>query len=123
MIIFIIYLTIIKCSCIYLCGYALHARTDMKVIKELAEDDAAYRSLTTSWFEHSPLKDMMSYISKNKFKLVITTDHGTVLVKPTKILGPKDLTTNLRYKQGKNMNTIKKKFLKSITLKMYFCLL
>ena len=86
-----------------------HARTDMKVIKELAEDDAAYRSLTTSWFEHSPLKDMMSYISKNKFKLVITTDHGTVLVKkPTKILGPKDLTTNLRYKQGKNMKYDKK---------------
>lgn len=81
-----------------------HARTDMKVIKELAEDDAAYRSLTTSWFEHSPLKDMMTFISKNKHKLVITTDHGTVLVKkPTKVLGDKDMTTNLRYKQGKNM--------------------
>jgi len=81
-----------------------HARTDMKVIKELAEDDAAYRSLTTSWFEHSPLKDMMSFISRNRHKLVITTDHGTVLVKkPTKVLGDKDLTTNLRYKQGRNM--------------------
>jgi len=81
-----------------------HARTDMKVIKELAEDDAAYRSLTTSWFEHSPLKDMMSFISSNKHKLIITTDHGTVLVKkPTKVLGDKDLTTNLRYKQGRNM--------------------
>ena len=81
-----------------------HARTDMKVIKELAEDDAAYRSLTTSWFEHSPLKDMMTFISKNKHKLFITTDHGTVLVKkPTKVLGDKDMTTNLRYKQGKNM--------------------
>ncbi len=81
-----------------------HARTDMKVIKELAEDDAAYRSLTTSWFEHSPLKDMMYFISRNKHKLVITTDHGTVLVKkPTKVLGDKELTTNLRYKQGRNM--------------------
>jgi CheY-like chemotaxis protein len=81
-----------------------HARTDMKVIKELAEDDAAYRSLTTSWFEHSPLKDMMTFIAKNKHKLIITTDHGTVLVKkPTKVLGDKDITTNLRYKQGKNM--------------------
>ena len=58
-----------------------HARTDMKVIKELAEDDAAYRSLTTSWFEHSPLKDMISFISRNNHKLIITTDHGTVLVK------------------------------------------
>jgi len=81
-----------------------HARTDMKVIKELAEDDAAYRSLTTSWFEHSPLKDMISFVSRNKHKLVITTDHGTVLVKkPIKVLGDKDLTTNLRYKQGRNM--------------------
>ena len=86
-----------------------HARTDMKVIKELAEDDAAYRSLTTSWFEHSPLKDMMSFIAKNKHKLVITTDHGTVLVKkPTKVLGDKDLSTNLRYKQGRNMKYNKK---------------
>ena len=81
-----------------------HARTDMKVIKELAEDDAAYRSLTTSWFEHSPLRDMMTFISKNQHKLLITTDHGTVLVKkPTKVLGDKDLTNNLRYKQGRNM--------------------
>jgi len=81
-----------------------HARTDMKVIKELAEDDAAYRSLTTSWFEHSPLKDMITFIAQNNHKLVITTDHGTVLVKkPTKVLGDKDLSTNLRYKQGRNM--------------------
>ena len=81
-----------------------HARTDMKVIKELAEDDAAYRSLTTSWFEHSPLKDMVSFVAKNNHKLIITTDHGTVLVKkPTKVLGDKELSTNLRYKQGRNM--------------------
>ena len=81
-----------------------HSRTDMKVIKELAEGNAAYRSLTTSWFEHSPLKDMMSFISKNNHKIVITTDHGTILVKkPIKVLGDKQVSTNLRYKQGRNM--------------------
>ena len=81
-----------------------HARTDMKVIKELAEGNAAYRSLTTSWFEYSPLKDMFAFIANNNSKLVVTTDHGTVLVKkPTKVLGEKDLTTNLRYKLGRNM--------------------
>ncbi|MDA7768112.1 PglZ domain-containing protein [Flavobacteriales bacterium] len=81
-----------------------HARTDMKVIKELAEGNAAYRSLTTSWFEYSPLKDMFAFIAKNNSKVVVTTDHGTVLVKkPTKVVGEKDLTTNLRYKLGRNM--------------------
>ena len=81
-----------------------HARTDMKVIKELAEGNAAYRSLTTSWFEYSPLKDMFAFIAKNNLKVVVTTDHGTVLVKkPTKVVGEKDLTTNLRYKLGRNM--------------------
>ena len=81
-----------------------HARTDMKVIKELAEGNAAYRSLTTSWFEYSPLKDMFAFIANNNSKIVVTTDHGTVLVKkPTKVLGEKDLTTNLRYKLGRNM--------------------
>jgi len=81
-----------------------HARTDMKVIKELAEGNAAYRSLTTSWFEYSPLKDMFSFIASNNSKVIVTTDHGTVLVKkPTKVLGEKDITTNLRYKLGRNM--------------------
>lgn len=81
-----------------------HARTDMKVIKELAEGDSAYRSLTASWFEHSPLRDMMRYVAENNARVSLTTDHGTILVKkPTKVLGDKTLSTNLRYKQGKNM--------------------
>jgi CheY-like chemotaxis protein len=81
-----------------------HARTDMKVIKELAENTAAYRSLTTSWFEHSPLKDMLQFISKSNSKLILTTDHGTIQVKkPSKVIGDKEITTNLRYKQGRNM--------------------
>ncbi len=81
-----------------------HARTDMKVIKELADDDAAYRSLTLSWFEHSPLLDIMKQIAKQDANIVITTDHGTINVnKPTKVIGDRSVNSNLRYKQGKNL--------------------
>ena len=82
-----------------------HARTDMKVIKELADDDSAYRSLTASWFSHSPLKDIMREIAKQKAYLIITTDHGTINVnKPSRIIGDRSVNSNLRYKQGKNLN-------------------
>ncbi|PKR80001.1 two-component system response regulator [Brumimicrobium salinarum] len=82
-----------------------HARTDMKVIKELADDEAAYRSLTASWFEHSPLQDILKEISKTGAKVVLTTDHGTVKVdNAIKVIGPKETNTNLRYKIGKNLN-------------------
>ena len=82
-----------------------HARTDMKVIKELADDDSAYRSLTASWFEHSPLRDIMKQIGKQKANVVITTDHGTINVnKPSKVIGDRNVNSNLRYKQGRNLN-------------------
>ena len=82
-----------------------HARTDMKVIKELADDDAAYRSLTASWFEHSPLLDIMKQIAKQNANIVVTTDHGTINVnKPSKVIGDRNVNSNLRYKQGKNLN-------------------
>ena len=82
-----------------------HARTDMKVIKELADDDAAYRSLTASWFEHSPLRDIMKQIAKQDANIIITTDHGTINVnKPSKIIGDRNINSNLRYKQGKNLD-------------------
>jgi hypothetical protein len=85
-----------------------HARTDMKMIKELAEDDSAYRSLTASWFEHSPLRDIMKQIAKQGAKMIITTDHGTINVKrPSKVIGDRNVNSNLRYKQGKNLNYIK----------------
>ena len=45
-----------------------HARTDNKVMRELAEDEAAYRSLTLSWFEHSPLYDALKRIAEKKAK-------------------------------------------------------
>ncbi len=86
-----------------------HARTDMEIIRELADDEAAYRSITLSWFEHSPLLDALKRISEKKCKVVITTDHGTIRVKePSKIIGDRNTNTNLRYKQGKNLNYDKK---------------
>jgi CheY-like chemotaxis protein len=84
-----------------------HARTEMKVIKELADDDSAYRSLTVSWFEHSPLNDIISKIAKQGAKMVITTDHGTINVnKPSKVIGDRNVNPNLRYKHGKNLKYI-----------------
>ncbi|MBL4707540.1 MAG: bifunctional response regulator/alkaline phosphatase family protein [Flavobacteriales bacterium] len=81
-----------------------HARTDTDIIKELAEDESAYRSLTLSWFEHSPLKEALKEIANRGGKVVITTDHGSIKVKePSKVVGDKTVNTNLRYKQGKNL--------------------
>jgi CheY-like chemotaxis protein len=81
-----------------------HARTEMEVIRELASDDAAYRSLTVSWFRHSPLHDIIKAAAASKSKLIITTDHGTIKVTtPSKIIGDKNTNTNLRYKQGKSL--------------------
>lgn len=82
-----------------------HARTEMDVLKELAGDDAAYRSLTRSWFRHSYLLDLLKELSARKVKVVITSDHGSVRVEnPVKVIGDRNTTTNLRYKQGKNIN-------------------
>ncbi len=82
-----------------------HARTDMAMIRELANDEAAYRSLTLSWFEHSPLLEALKKLSQKNIKLIITTDHGTIRVKSaSKVIGDRNTNTNLRYKQGKNLN-------------------
>ena len=81
-----------------------HARTDMAMIRELAPDESAYRSLTKSWFGHSSLFDFLKFLANQDVKVVITTDHGTIRVKrPFKIVGDKNTNTNLRYKQGKNL--------------------
>lgn len=82
-----------------------HARTEMEVIKELADDEAAYRSLTVSWFEHSPLHDIMKFLAEKNIPVTITTDHGSIRVhNPVKVVGDRNTSTNLRYKQGKNLN-------------------
>lgn len=86
-----------------------HARTDMQVIRELADDESAYRSITHSWFEHSPLLEALKRIAEKPARVIITTDHGTIRVKePSKIIGDRTTNTNLRYKQGKNLNYEKK---------------
>ena len=82
-----------------------HARTEMEVLKELAGDEMSYRSLTRSWFEHSPLHQAFKRIADKKINIVLATDHGTVRVKtPSKVIGDKQTTTNLRYKHGRNLN-------------------
>ena len=82
-----------------------HARTEMEMMKELASDEAAYLSITKSWFLHSDLWALLKEASTQKVKLIITTDHGTVQVQnPVKVIGDKATSTNLRYKLGKNLN-------------------
>lgn len=81
-----------------------HARTEIEVLKELANDEKAYRSLTKSWFEHSPLYNILKKLSKKDINLFITTDHGSVKVNnPSKTIGDRFSSTNPRYKQGKNL--------------------
>ena len=81
-----------------------HARTDMEVIKELADDEAAYRSLTLTWFEHSTLREMLEKMAKANARVIITTDHGTVKVNSDiKVRGDRSTNSNLRYKVGKNL--------------------
>ncbi|MDE6741889.1 MAG: PglZ domain-containing protein, partial [Muribaculaceae bacterium] len=82
-----------------------HARTESKMIRELANSDAAYRSLTESWFKHSSTADMFRRIAELGYKVVLTTDHGTIRVdNPIKVIGDRNTNTNLRYKVGKNLN-------------------
>jgi len=81
-----------------------HARTDMAMVRELAPDESAYRSITKSWLMHSPLIEILKKISEKGGRVLITTDHGTIRVKrPFKIIGDRSVNTNLRYKQGKNL--------------------
>ncbi|MDP4184369.1 MAG: PglZ domain-containing protein, partial [Bacteroidota bacterium] len=82
-----------------------HARTEMEMIRELASDESAYRSITLSWFKHSPLFELLKELSSQKLSIVLLTDHGTIKVSnPVKIIGDRNTNTNLRYKVGKNLN-------------------
>ncbi|WP_353777608.1 PglZ domain-containing protein [Winogradskyella sp. 3972H.M.0a.05] len=81
-----------------------HSKTEMEVIKELASNDKAYRSLTLSWFKNSPLLEMIQQAQQMGFKLILTTDHGTINVKaPSKVIGDRDTSLNLRYKTGRSL--------------------
>jgi len=82
-----------------------HAKTEMEVLKELASNDKGYRSLTKSWFQNSPLLEIIQQAKELNFKLIITTDHGTINVKnPSKVIGNKDTSLNLRYKTGRSLS-------------------
>ncbi|WP_044397724.1 bifunctional response regulator/alkaline phosphatase family protein [Lacinutrix sp. Hel_I_90] len=82
-----------------------HSKTEMDVVKELASNDKAYRSLTQSWFKNSPLFEMIQQAQQMDFKLIITTDHGTINVKnPSKVIGDRDTSLNLRYKTGRSLS-------------------
>jgi CheY-like chemotaxis protein len=82
-----------------------HARTESKMVRELASTEAAYRSLTRSWFKHSTTLELFRKISEKGCKVILTTDHGTIRVSdPVKVIGDKNTNTNLRYKLGKNLS-------------------
>jgi hypothetical protein len=86
-----------------------HARTESKMMRELANDEQAYRSLTLSWFRHSPTYELMKAIARRGYKVIFTTDHGTIRVdNPIKVIGDKNTNVNLRYKVGKNLSYNKK---------------
>ncbi|MFH0999867.1 MAG: PglZ domain-containing protein [Bacteroidota bacterium] len=81
-----------------------HARTESDIIRELAENESAYRSITRSWFEHSPLFEMFKYLAGKKINIIITSDHGSIKVRnAVSIIGDRATSTNLRYKTGKNL--------------------
>lgn len=82
-----------------------HARTEMEMIRELANNEKAYRSLTESWFKNSALLELLKALSEQDINLVVTTDHGAIRVdNPVKVIGDRETNTNLRYKLGKNLN-------------------
>ncbi len=82
-----------------------HARTESKMVRELASDEVAYRSITASWFRHSPIRELFRILSQSDARVVVTTDHGSIRVNnPVKVVGDKNTNTNLRYKLGKNLS-------------------
>lgn len=83
-----------------------HARSDMAILKELAPDEAAYRSLSNSWFEHSFLRDLLQTLSRHQVTVVVTSDHGCVrCFRGSKVAADRETSTNLRYKYGRNLNS------------------
>ena len=82
-----------------------HARTESKMVRELANNESAYRSITLSWFRHSVLSDLFKLLAQSDYTVVLTTDHGSIRAsKPVKVVGDRNTNTNLRYKLGKNLN-------------------
>ncbi|MGB8491903.1 MAG: two-component system response regulator, partial [Bacteroidales bacterium] len=81
-----------------------HARTEIGIIRDLANDERAYRSLTRSWFIHSPLFELLIALSTQHVRIIFSTDHGTIRVQnPVKVIGDRQTSSNLRYKMGRNL--------------------
>ncbi|MEZ4971247.1 MAG: PglZ domain-containing protein, partial [Flavobacteriaceae bacterium] len=98
-----------------------HSKTEMDVVKELAANDKAYRSLTQSWFKNSPLLEIIQQAQGLGLKLIITTDHGTINVKqPSKVIGDKETSLNLRYKTGRSLTYEEKDVLEAKDPKKIF---
>ncbi len=87
-----------------------HGRSDSDILKEIAPDEPAYRSLTNSWFTHSSLLATFKALAKMKnVKIIITTDHGSIRsLRGAKVLGDKEASTNLRFKYGRNLKVDEK---------------
>ena len=82
-----------------------HARTESKMVRELANNESAYRSITLSWFRHSVVGELIKALAQTDCTVILTTDHGSIRAsKPIKIIGDRNTNTNLRYKLGKNLN-------------------
>lgn len=82
-----------------------HARTESRMVRELASDERAYRSITASWFRNSPVRELFKELAQTDARIVVTTDHGSIRVNnPIKVIGDKNTNTNLRYKLGKNLS-------------------
>lgn len=82
-----------------------HARTESRMVRELAGNESAYRSITLSWFRHTPIKELFRRLASLDYDLLVTTDHGSIRVDtPSKVVGDRNVNTNLRYKMGKNLS-------------------
>ncbi len=86
-----------------------HSRSDLPILKEIAPDESAFRSLTRSWFEHSAMFEAIKAMANEDHVLFITTDHGSVRgMRGAKVIGDKETSTNLRYKFGRSLKVDKK---------------
>ena len=82
-----------------------HARTESRMVRELASNEAAYRSITLSWFRHSAVGDLFKALAQSNYRIILTTDHGSIRCQnPIRVKGDKNTNTNLRYKLGKNLD-------------------
>ncbi len=99
-----------------------HARTEMDMIKELASNEKAYRSLTMSWFNHSSLLELLKSLSDNDIRIIVTTDHGAIRVSnPVKVIGDRETNTNLRYKLVETSIINRSRYSRCATRARLFC--